>query len=88
MKLGKLTEYDMINIFLEKSHAKCCREAIPRFYKNEQQIDLLINSLKWYKICFRCMSSQGLPKHIKTKMVNTYFCLIQSVFKKENEVRN
>ena len=37
MKLGQLTEYNMRNIFLEKSHTKCSGEAIPRhFYKNSK----------------------------------------------------
>ena len=30
MKFGQLIEYNMRNIFLEKSYAKCSRETIPR----------------------------------------------------------
>ena len=30
MKSGQLIEYNMRNIFLEKSYAKCGRETIPR----------------------------------------------------------
>ena len=29
MKFGQLIEYDMRNIFLEKSFTKCCGETIP-----------------------------------------------------------
>ena len=30
MKLGQLIEYNMRNIFLEKSYTKCCGETTPR----------------------------------------------------------
>ena len=30
IKFGQLVEYDMINIFLEKSYTKCVREIVPR----------------------------------------------------------
>ena len=30
MKFGKLIEYDMKNIFLEKSYPKCCGEISPK----------------------------------------------------------
>ena len=30
MKFGELIEYNMTNIFLEKSFTKCSRETIPR----------------------------------------------------------
>ena len=37
MKFGQLTEYNMKNIFLEKSYAKCGKEASPRpFYKKSK----------------------------------------------------
>ena len=35
LKFGQLIDYNMINIFLEKSYTKCGRETIPRpFSKN------------------------------------------------------
>ena len=35
LKVGQLIDYNMINIFLEKSYTKCGRETIPRpFSKN------------------------------------------------------
>ena len=30
MKLGQLVEYNMRNIFIEKSHIKCGEETIPK----------------------------------------------------------
>ena len=30
MKFGQLIEYNMMNIFVEKSYTKCGREIIPR----------------------------------------------------------
>ena len=36
MKFGQLIEYNMRNIFIEKSSIKCCQEASPRpFHKNQ-----------------------------------------------------
>ena len=37
MKLGQLLEYNMRNIFLEKSCTKCGRETIPRTFKDIHQ---------------------------------------------------
>ena len=36
MKFGQLTEYNEINIFLEESYTKCCRETIPWKIQIEQ----------------------------------------------------
>ena len=47
MKLGKLIEYNMRNIFLKKLYTKCGGEASSRpFYKKN------INNLKCYMFCF------------------------------------
>ena len=53
MKYGKLIEYNMRNIFLEKLYAKCSGEIIPRLFKKNQ--NLWIN--KFNTICFYCMAS-------------------------------
>ena len=52
LKFGQLIEYNMENIFLEKSYTNCGRETIPRpFSKNSKlNIYLLINSLKFYTV--------------------------------------
>ena len=44
--------------------------------KNQNWVHLYINSQKCYKVCFYCMSSGGLPKHIKIKVLTTCFYLI------------
>ena len=46
MKFGQLIEFNMRNIFLEKSCTKCGGENIPRhFYKKSKQAYLWINSV-------------------------------------------
>ena len=35
MKFGQSTEYNMENIFLEKSYTKCVRETIPRLFSKQ-----------------------------------------------------
>ena len=50
MKFAQLIEYNMRNIFLEKSYHKCGGETSPRlFYKKSHLSDLLIENLKCYK---------------------------------------
>ena len=36
MKFGQLIEYNMRNIFVEKSYSKCAGETIPRPYLKNQ----------------------------------------------------
>ena len=61
MKAGQLTEYNMRNIFLEKSYTKCGGEASLRpFYKILQ----LVLSF------FIAFPSRGPPKYIKTFLKN------------------
>ena len=49
MKFGQLIEYNMRNVFLEKSYKKCCGETSPRpFYKKSKlsiSLDQLSKSL-------------------------------------------
>ena len=60
LKFGQLIEYNMRNIFLEKSYAKCDRAAVG-------------NVIKF--ILF-ARSSQSVPIYIKTKVLITCFYLI------------
>ena len=77
MKFGQFIEYNMRNIFLEKSYHKCGGETSPRlFYKKSYLSDLLIESLKYYKFVFIVCVSRGLPKYIKTKVLTTCFYFI------------
>ena len=51
MKFGQLIEYNMRNIFIEKSFTKCGGETIPR-----PQTKLIMSlDLKFYTVCFYCM---------------------------------
>ena len=50
----------MRNIFLEKSYTKCGGETSPRLFSQKLKLskfDLWINSLKFYRVCFYCMTS-------------------------------
>ena len=49
MKFGQLIEYNMRNIFVEKSYTKCDRETSPRplSKKLKFSIDLWINNVKF-----------------------------------------
>ena len=38
MKLGQLIEYNIRNIFVEKSYAKCARETIPRLLSKKSKL--------------------------------------------------
>ena len=55
--------YDMRNIFLENSHTKCGGEASPRPFYKKMKIELIwINSLKFQKVYFHCMSKSKSTK--------------------------
>ena len=63
MKIGWSIEYNMRNIFLEKSYGKCGGETIPRPFFQNSAI-MIFNSLKFYTVCFHCMPSRGLLRAI------------------------
>ena len=74
VKLGRLIECNMRNTFLEKPYAKCDTETSPRpFSENQNWAYLCINSLRFYTVCFHCMPSYGLLKHIESKLQTTCF---------------
>ena len=55
MKFGQLTEYNMRNIFLEKSYRKCVEKLFPDlFLKNQNWAYLWISILKFYMFCYYC----------------------------------
>ena len=48
MKFDQLIEYNMRNIFVEKSYTKCAKEIIPKpLSKNQNWAYLWINSVKF-----------------------------------------
>ena len=58
---GQLIEYNMINIFLEKTYTNCGGETSSRsFSKKSNYAYLRINSLKFYTVYFYCMPNWGL----------------------------
>ena len=61
MKFGQLTEYNMINIFLEKSYTKCGGENIPRPFSTKLILRISLDQgfmeLGFYGACFYCMPS-------------------------------
>ena len=40
MKFGQLIEYNMRNIFIEKSHTNCGRETIPRSFSRKPKLNI------------------------------------------------
>ena len=51
------------------------------FLKNWNWAYLSINSLKFYTVCFYCISIWGLSKYIETKVQNTCLYLIENFIK-------
>ena len=43
MKFGQLIEYNMRNIFLEKSYTKCGRETIPRLFSKKSKLSIFLD---------------------------------------------
>ena len=43
MKFGQLTEYNMRNIFLEKSYTKCGGEAGPRSFSGKLKLSIYLD---------------------------------------------
>ena len=87
MTFSRLAEFNMRYIFLGKSYTKCGGEASPDpFLENQNWIYLGINHLNSSFWGFYCISSRGLPKYIKTKVLLTT-CL-SSIKLWQNEVWN
>ena len=40
MKFGQLTEYNVRNIFVEKSYIKCSKETIPRAFSKKSKLSI------------------------------------------------
>ena len=43
MKFGRLIEYNMRNIFIEKSNTKCAGETIPRPLSKESKMNISLD---------------------------------------------
>ena len=80
MRFGQLIEYNMRNIFPEKSYIKCGRETIPRTFSKKSKLSTSLNQyskvLYSYISYIYCLPSWGLSKVIKTKLQTICFYLI------------
>ena len=43
MKIGQLIEYNMSNIFIEKSYTKCAGETIPRHLSQKSKLNISLD---------------------------------------------
>ena len=89
MKFGQLTEYNKINIFLEESYTKCCRETIPRRFseksklsKSPDQQPTVLYSL------YLLYAKLTQPKDIETITLNIHFYLKTAFLKKQKQIWN
>ena len=80
MKFVQLVEYNLRNIFLEKSYKKCGGKTISRLFSKKNWAYRWINSRNFYTVCFYCIPNWGLWKHIESKLQITCFHLIQIFF--------
>ena len=48
MKFGQLIEFNMRNIFLEKSYTKCSGETSPRLFSEKLKLSISLD--KWSKV--------------------------------------
>ena len=46
MEFGQLTEYNMKNIFLEKSYTKCGAETIPRHFSKKSKLNVSLGVIQ------------------------------------------
>ena len=77
MKFDQLVEYNMRNIFLEKSYTKWGGEGSLRsIYKKSKLSMSLVQQWNVIELVFIVCPNERLPKYIKTKVLATYFYLI------------
>ena len=78
----------MRKFFLKNYTQNVVEELSPDpFLINQNWVYLWINSLKFHRVCFYCMSSWGLSRYIKTKLQITCFYLIKPFFRKTKSGR-
>ena len=89
MKFGQLLEYNMRNIFAEKSYTKCGGETIPRPFSKRLKLSIFLDqeSKVLYSL-FLSYAKLRTSKYTETKLQTICFYLIQYFFKKRKEVWN
>ena len=81
MKFDQLIEYNMRNIFVEKSCTKFCGEFIPSPFSKKSILSISLNQQsKVLHSLFIFMLICGLSKYIETKLQTTRFYLTQSYY--------
>ena len=86
MKFGQLIEYNIRNIFPEKSNPKYGGIAsLTAFYKKSKLRKSVDQQYESYKVFFIVCPTRSLPKYIKTKVLTTCFYLIQSFLKSKKK---
>ena len=70
MNFGRVFEYNVRNIFLEKSHTRCCGEEKAEKSKIEHNSESTVWNV--VKFVFIVSPSRGLQKYFKTKVLTTY----------------
>ena len=84
VKFGQLIEYNLRNIFAEKSYTKYTAESIPRPLSKISKWSISLDQqCNVFSVCFYCMLIWGLLKYSDVKLQTTCFYLIQSFFKKQ-----
>ena len=89
MKFCQLIEYNMINIFLEKSYTKCEREDSPRLFFKKSKLNMS-GSTAWIfiKFVYIACSSRGRLRYINNKVLTICFYFIERFSKKLKEMWN
>ena len=73
----------MTKIFLEKSCTEWGGKTSTRPFYEKLKLNIsLVNSLKFYTVCFYCMPNGGLSKYIEIKLQTACFYLVLRFFKK------
>ena len=86
MKFGQLIEYNMRNIFLEKSHTKCDRETISRPFSKTPKLSISLDQyLKVLYILFQLFANLRTIES-ENSAADHLFLLIKSFFKKQKGV--
>ena len=73
VEFGRLIEYNIGNILLEKLYTKCCGETILRPFFKKSKFSI---SLHFHTVCFYCMLSLGLLKYVETRLQTTCIYII------------
>ena len=69
MKFGQLIEYNMRNIFLEKSYTKCGGETIPRPFSKKSKLSKSLD--EYFKVLYILVTKNEYLKFFKLRLYKT-----------------